>query len=180
MTNLSISLLESMHSVGGSFPFINKLMVFFANYMIFILAGVMIYLWFFAKNKKRTRIMLLCCLLSFLLSELIGKVVGIFYYHNQPFVSLHSINHLINHQIDNSFPSDHTLLMFSICSMIYLFNRNKIGVFAIIIATLVSVSRMWVGVHWPIDVLVVALIGCFVSYIIYKVSFKIKVVKQQL
>ncbi|NCA97452.1 MAG: phosphatase PAP2 family protein [Bacteroidia bacterium] len=51
-----------------------------------------------------------------------------------------------------SFFSGHTVASIACATMILLHNR-KWGIPAIILASLIALSRLWLGVHWPTDVL---------------------------
>lgn len=65
-----------------------------------------------------------------------------------------------------SFFSGHTVASVACATMIFLHNR-KLGIPAICLALLIAVSRLWLGVHWPTDVIfgavfaVAATIGLF-------------------
>ncbi|MBX2858159.1 MAG: glycosyltransferase family 39 protein [Cellvibrionaceae bacterium] len=60
----------------------------------------------------------------------------------------------------NSFPSGHTLTAFLIASSAYFYvQRSRTKATLIFLASGVGVSRVLVGVHWPIDVLVGASLG---------------------
>jgi undecaprenyl-diphosphatase len=57
-----------------------------------------------------------------------------------------------------SFPSSHAANCFALATVIFLFHRRW-GWIAFIPAALVALSRMYVGSHWPLDVLAGSLIG---------------------
>ena len=83
-------------------------------------------------------------------------IIGIFilnysYYDPRPFIITH-FDPIVSHIPDNGFPSDHTALTFLIALIIYLFNR-KLGLFLFLISILVSISRVYVGLHHFVDVL---------------------------
>jgi len=64
----------------------------------------------------------------------------------------------------NSLPSGHTLTIVSFCGIwILTSNRPAVIVSLFALALLVSVSRVMVGAHWPIDVIYGALSGWFVA-----------------
>ncbi|WP_296404380.1 phosphatase PAP2 family protein [Psychrobacter sp.] len=59
-----------------------------------------------------------------------------------------------------SFPSGHTLTAFSMASICFCYFKNQFFKYsAMFVATLVGLSRVLIGVHWPIDVLVGAALG---------------------
>ena len=74
-----------------------------------------------------------------------------------------------------SFPSGHTqgTAAFWSAMAIYLKN-NFMYVFASIIIILVAISRLYLGVHYPKDVLFGAIFGVITSYVTYKLFSKVK------
>jgi len=68
----------------------------------------------------------------------------------------------------NSFPSGHTTLAFALSTNIFLYNK-KIGYFAFIVAGLISISRIIVGVHYPLDIIMGIIIGITFPIILYKI-----------
>ena len=82
---------------------------------------------------------------------LLGSIICIFYYEPRPFVN-NKVNLLTPHASDSSYPSDHSLGTMSIASGIN--NYYKIfGKVLIILSLLVGVSRVYIGVHYPMDVI---------------------------
>ncbi len=80
---------------------------------------------------------------------------------------------------DFSFPSGHTNASFAVATAIFLRNK-KLGIPALILAALIGISRLYVFVHWPTDVLtglVTGVCGGIISYFIVNLIWK-KTVKQ--
>ena len=65
---------------------------------------------------------------------------------------------------DFSFPSGHTQAAFAFASSIYISNE-KVGVFTYIIAIMVALSRMYLMVHYPTDVLCGMILGISYGYL---------------
>lgn len=63
---------------------------------------------------------------------------------------------------DFAFPSNHTVIAFSFAVAVLLVNRTW-GVLALIFALLMGLSRIYVGAHYPHDVLAGLVIGCVVG-----------------
>lgn len=102
---------------------------------------------------------------SYFVSQLIGRLVG----RSRPFIELNDVAKLIADPISTkSFPSDHTVLSFAIAFSVF-YHHKKWGTLFIIMAALVGFSRVYVGVHYPLDVLAGVLLAWLISYIIYKV-----------
>lgn len=91
----------------------------------------------------------------------------------RPFHVSDAIVPLIAHPSSFSFPSGHTSGSLTAAFAMYKTLPKKVGIPAVILASLIGLSRIYVGVHYPTDVLgglVVAVIssiwGCFaVKYI---------------
>lgn len=81
--------------------------------------------------------------------------------------------HLLNGHCGGTygFVSSHAANTFALATFLFLFFRNKIKYFGILIflwATLVSYSRIYSGVHYPADVAVGGLLGISLALIIFK------------
>lgn len=63
---------------------------------------------------------------------------------------------------DYSFPSGHTAAACSIATVISYYYPGFVGIF-IIYATLIGISRMYLAVHFPTDVLVGAFVGILIT-----------------
>ena len=74
------------------------------------------------------------------------------------------INLLINRQSDFSFPSGHTIASFE-AAVVLLKYSKKMGIPALILAILVSFSRLYLYVHYPSDVLVSVVLGTAFAFI---------------
>ena len=59
---------------------------------------------------------------------------------------------------DFSFPSGHTLVSFEAATALWFYHR-KWGIAAFVLATLIALSRLYLFVHYPTDVLVGAVLG---------------------
>jgi undecaprenyl-diphosphatase len=88
----------------------------------------------------------------------VAAVIGRLYFEPRPFVSDSSTKLLINHSPDNSFPSDHASVAFAIAGAILVW-RHRLGAGLLLIAMILSFARVYVGVHWPTDIMAAALIG---------------------
>ena len=75
-----------------------------------------------------------------------------------------TVNLLIESMHDFSFPSGHTIASFE-ASVVLLKNSKKMGIPALIIAVLVSFSRLYLYVHYPTDVIVSVILGTLFAFI---------------
>ena len=91
----------------------------------------------------------------------------------RPCEAIPGLVRLIEAQSDFSFPSGHTCASFAAAFALYktLPGKRKIWkVLCIVLAVLISFSRLYVGVHYPTDVLAGALIGLFAGWAGWKLS----------
>ena len=65
---------------------------------------------------------------------------------------------LVKSPHDYSFPSGHSNASFAVATAIFTRNK-KLGVPALILAALIAISRLYIFVHWPTDVIAGTLIG---------------------
>lgn len=80
----------------------------------------------------------------------------------RPFAEIEALIPLIAKPTDFSFPSGHTTASFAVALVMLRVLPKKIGIPAVVLAALVAFSRLYLGVHYPTDVLagfVVALVG---------------------
>ncbi len=82
---------------------------------------------------------------------LINQLIGLVWYHPHPFEV--GLGHtLLAHMPETSFPSDHATVFFSITLALLLRHGLKIwGAILIPFSLLLAWSRVWLGVHHPLD-----------------------------
>lgn len=90
----------------------------------------------------------------------------------RPYEIIEGLKLIIQKQKDYSFPSGHSSGSFALASVIYIETPRKVGIPAMILATLISLSRLYVGVHYPTDVfagmIIGTVIGCTACYVYHK------------
>ncbi|CDZ75140.1 membrane-associated phospholipid phosphatase [Peptoniphilus sp. ING2-D1G] len=88
---------------------------------------------------------------------------------NRPYWILENLNTYGIDLSDYSFPSGHSAASFSVATVIAL-NYQKITLLIIFVALLIAISRIYLAVHYPTDVVAGVLIGTLCSLIVhYKV-----------
>ncbi|KAA0766557.1 undecaprenyl-diphosphatase [Bacillus sp. SH5-2] len=176
-SQFNIDIFRAINDLGKQYSFLSSTMVFLAEYMVYILALIILAYWF--TGSRKSRMMVIQAMIAFVIAEVIGKIAGKFHLNYQPFAVLPDVNKLVDHAVDNSFPSDHTILFFSICFSFWLV-RDKTRWLWLILAFCVAISRIWVGVHYPFDVAVGALIGCISAVFSYWLVPKLSFIRQLL
>ena len=86
---------------------------------------------------------------------LIKKIVA----RPRPYTVITDLVSIIGPQSDFSFPSGHTAGSFAFVSVLWFLAPKKVSIPMTVLAVLISLSRLYVGVHYPTDVLGGAIIG---------------------
>ena len=117
----------------------------------------------FKKTRMLGVLSLLSLILSFIINNMLLKnLVG----RIRPFNMIPNLHALITQPTDFSFPSGHTASSFSVAGTIFLYGYRKYGIMALILATAIGFSRLYLGVHYPSDVLFGAVLGFGLSYFV--------------
>lgn len=86
------------------------------------------------------------------------QVIGVLAYRPRPFEIGLGLN-LMNHAPENSFPSDHATLMFALGVSLTMSPLRKAGLFLLHLGLAVGWGRVYLGAHFPFDILGGAVIG---------------------
>ncbi len=95
----------------------------------------------------------------------LGQVITWVYPRPRPFVG-HVVRLLIPPTSDPSFPSDHALAAFAIAVAVGS-TRRRLGAGLFLLAVLLAFARVFVGTHYPLDVLGGAALGSVVGWLMH-------------
>ena len=123
---------------------------------------------------KKTRRMGIACTSALLLNVtianlIIKNLVG----RIRPYDMIEGLELIIERQWDSSFPSGHTASSFAVAFAFFLKAPKKYGIPALVLAALIGFSRLYVGVHYPSDVLCGMIIGMLSAFIAVKVTDRV-------
>lgn len=112
------------------------------------------------------------CLYALVLSGIIAACLKLAYHSPRPFTVLENVRQLTIPTEPNSFPSGHTSSTFSVVSVLVWTLRENVVVVCLLVlfAFLVGFSRIYVGVHYPFDVLVGAVVGVVSGVVVLKLK----------
>lgn len=127
---------------------LNLLMILAAKYLYLVIILFAIYYFIFTEKIRKKILIALIFILptAFIFSRILNGI----YYNPRPFVIGHFVP-LITHAADNGFPSDHSLISFAIASVVFLFHK-KWGLILVVLGFIVGFSRVYAGIHHPIDI----------------------------
>lgn len=123
----------------------------------------------FKKTRKAGVIAALALIGSLIINNLLLKNIVA---RTRPYDTIHEVKRLVEIQKDFSFPSGHSASSFAASIAIYFGLdgnlRKYLGIGLIVLAFAIAFSRLYVGVHYPLDVLVGSLDGVLIGYLAYK------------
>lgn len=172
MEEINRSLFLKLNSFSGINSTIDFFGIMSADYMPFVFIIIEFYLFFFLKKKN----IAIFAFMNMLVGLGINQIIGIFYFHNRPYVDGLG-NTIVSHLPENSFPSDHTTFMFTIAIYLYMKLENKIlGECLILLALIGGISRIFIGVHYPFDI-IGSIFSALLAYIIInKFEYKLQII----
>jgi undecaprenyl-diphosphatase len=154
--NVQLFQLVNYHQVSA----LNPVMVFLSKYgreyvWIPLTALLLIF--------RKTRRIAVTLAASFILAILVGEISKYAFAQERPFLYVHPDFLLVPPPHDYSFPSGHALIVSDGALVLMKQAPTWLWVVMLMEAILVSYSRVYVGVHWPIDVIAGWLLGAWTS-----------------
>lgn len=159
-----------INTYAGRYIVLDDLMLFVTHYlpyvMIVVVAIYMVQLYPVYHRGIRSGLDRLIQIAEFFcalgITALVVQGIKIIVAIPRPFATLLDTILLVPDQGGYSFPSMHTALTTAVAISVMLHHR-RLGLLLLVFALLVGISRIFVGVHYPIDVLVGALLGWGIS-----------------
>ena len=156
-------------------PIFDYIMPIITNQNFLVFSGLILigYLAYYGEKRGRITIVVLLIAASFsdaLCFQVIKPWVG----RIRPSHEFYDyINLLVSKGGKYSFPSNHAANSFVFATVLsYFYEKNK--TFLYILASAIAFSRVYVGVHYPLDIVSGAIIGYIISWIILSIWVIIK------
>ncbi len=140
--------------------------------------------WFSIKKQYRKSLLIgltgiIATITSFLLKQFFAQPRPSLFFQEKNF-SLTPVHGIDLHTGLTSFPSGHTTAAFALFSLLAFFSQSKkYGTLFFIIATLVGISRIYLGQHFLKDIYAGSLLGTLSAAIIYLLFKKNTTIKKQ-
>lgn len=114
----------------------------------------------YRKSRKTGIATLVTIFICFIINNIMIKN---FAARPRPFAMIQNLQVLIAKPTDFSFPSGHTAISFAVAGTIFFAGNRKLGIGAFVLAGAIGFSRLYLGVHYPSDVICGILVGLLTS-----------------
>ena len=163
------SLTLSINGLVGRSSRIDSIMSVFASDYFFpvIFALCLMGIWFSGfgeKNRAINQQGVIFSIISLALVNWIVFVINAYLFRPRPFEN-HQVNLIFYKATDSSFPSNALAVLFAISIAILIMNR-RYGIISIIFSVIYGISRIYVGVHYPLDIISALILGIIAAGIV--------------
>jgi len=132
----------------------------FAEYALYALPIFFILLWLFGGKTQKE--IVLKSISIIVISLCIGQLISIFFPHPRPFM-MGVGRTLIVHASNASFPSHHMLFFSAVFISSFWLKNYKLSMIFLLLSLLIAWSRIYLGVHFPFDMIGAFLISLCVA-----------------
>ena len=161
-------------NLAGTNPVLDLLMVFFTDLALpYVLALLVLPLWWRGHREQAFDLLVLLAVVI-----VITEVLKYAFDRARPCDVLPNVNLLTPNACalegDPSFPSGHASRIFAVAALLAVYFRWPVKASAAFFAVMAGISRIYVGVHWPSDVLAGAVVGIALALAFVAVARKWK------
>jgi undecaprenyl-diphosphatase len=150
-------LARALNGLAGRNALLDAVAAVVATDLIFLIVLSVAVWWLVPRGNRASQHAALAAIGALACGQILNLVIGHFVFVPRPFVA-HSVHLLVSSATDSSFPSDHVTAAFTIAGTAVL--RGTRGRWLMTVgATLVAISRVYVGAHYPTDVIAGAALG---------------------
>jgi undecaprenyl-diphosphatase len=166
-----MSLFEHVNAFARDTPWLHAPVVAFAKYGIVLFAGLLLLSWWQARRRHDGGAMVaalwapLGALLAIGLNQPLSTLVD----RPRPFTVFPHALVLVTRSTDPTFPSDHAVMAGAVTAGVLLANR-RLGLVTAALAVVMAFARVYVGAHFPADVVAGLAFGAFVTCVGYLVA----------
>jgi len=167
LEDLNYTLFAWMNATPDSPAWLIQAAILIARDLIHIVPMLAIVLWLWGPAQRQLVVKMA---LAIAVSLIVSWVMGHTFPHDRPFVEGVGYNFL-HHAPDDSYPSDHGTVAFTFALAFLFWHRIWSGVAMMGVALLIAWSRVYLGVHWPLDMLgglLVGISGCLTAQMLWQ------------
>jgi len=156
---MNFYIFDFINQFAGRWLWLDTAGIFFASFFQYaVVSGLALLL---ALNFKKHFNPVALSLFSAVFARIFIELIYFIFPTKRPFEVL-EVNQLVFHTPSDSFPSGHATFFFALATIIFLHNK-KAGTVYFLFAFLISLARVFSGIHWPLDILGGAAVGISVA-----------------
>jgi membrane-associated phospholipid phosphatase len=149
-------------------------MIYFTDFSYFrwwLIIGILGFICF---GKRYERVSMILLIIAVIFGDIIGNFFKHLFLRIRPEHMIDNVRLLVESTNSYSLPSNHAVNTAAVATVLFLRypNRKLIGICAIVLSFLVSYSRVYVGVHYPSDIIFGWLIGIGCAWLTVKILRK--------
>lgn len=159
-------LLLQLYSLAQTNSLTKQIIVFLAESSPLIVVGILAGIWLFSRRQDRRYFFYLMTLgvLSGTTAWLIASILKEVFDTQRPFLVIDNIKPLVEvSQASGAFPSGHTSFLFGLAVFSWFWLRRLSAYALLFLAFIGGVSRVMVGLHWPLDILGGIVVGLVIA-----------------
>lgn len=149
-TELNLHLFEWFNASNHAHEMTIRFAIFIANDLFYIM--LLFFGFYWLRGNFTIKKQIVKAFIFTTVALLISQIISHSFYHPRPFV-MEVGRTLIYHSPNGSFPSDHMLIFSTIAFSYFFSEKRSLGIILILLAWLVAWSRVYLGVHFPLDML---------------------------
>ncbi|VBB09065.1 phosphatidic acid phosphatase type 2/haloperoxidase [Lucifera butyrica] len=160
-------LFHFINNFSGHLLWLDRVMIYIAEYGPAVYGLYLVALWFTGADKRElaeNRRKALYAFTAALIGLGVNQIIGFAWFRNRPYIN-HPAHLLVPVNPDASFPSDHATGSFSIARSLVA-SQAYGGKGMLGFAFLLAFSRVYVGVHYPTDVIGGMIVGIMSSWLV--------------
>jgi undecaprenyl-diphosphatase len=164
LKDLDDDLFASANDFSADTPWLHPAVVAFAKFGVVLFAGLLVFAYLRGRRRGSSRELAasgwagIATLIALAANQPLGNVVG----EARPYTAHRGTLLLVSATTDFSFPSDHAVMAGAVAAGLF-FVSQRLGVVAAAAAVLMAAARVYVGAHYPWDVLAGLTLGACVS-----------------
>lgn len=166
LENINDTLFALINATPASPSWLIALATFIAKQVILIVPLLAAALWLWGPNQRQ---LVFKVFLALAISLSLSWIFGLLFPHERPFAAGVGYQFL-HHAPNNSFPSNHGTTSFTFALAFLFWHRLWSGIALLATAAAIAWSRVYLGVHWPLDMLgglLTGMCGCLAAGLLW-------------
>lgn len=182
--NLDSDIFRAVNGLAGKSGVTDAIGIFFASPLIYLMVAFVIILSWYHYATAHTRksrheavrdiTMMLRAAAASLMAVMGNFLFSLIYFRERPYMALQEVNRLIAEPLTSkSLPSDHTSMAFAIAVSVALLHP-RLGAVMLAAAAGIGFSRIYVGVHYPSDILAGIFVGLIAAVAVRHIGRRLR------